>query len=68
MPNTRHIVTTLERTLDTLAHVKSSLLTQERGNKDKSKKTWERLMKSSKKVKWDSVSAAEEIRKQREKS
>jgi hypothetical protein len=67
MVQTAHIIKSIDHITEELADIKKVLLAMEIGSIEKSKKAWERIIQASSKVKWDDVSAVDEIRAQREK-
>lgn len=67
MTQATQILESIDHITEELAGIKKALLVLEIGGMEKSKKAWERIIKSSQGVKWDDVNAVEEIRRQREK-
>jgi len=65
MAETDQILTDIDRMTEELERVKKYVLTQSLGKKKQAKAAWQALVRASKRVKWDEVSAVEEIRQQR---
>lgn len=61
------IIENIDHITEELANIKKSLLTLDTRPERGSSKAWNRIVKASQKVKWDEVTAVEEIRMQREK-
>lgn len=61
------IIEHIDHITEELADIKKSLLISEIGSDERSKRAWDRVIRTSQEVKWDGVDAVEEIRRQREK-
>lgn len=65
MAETDQILQDIDRMTEELERVKKFVLTHAIGKKKRAKAAWQMLVNASKRVKWDDVSAVEEIRQQR---
>ena len=65
MTETDQILQDIDRMTEELERVKKFVFTQAVGKKKQAQAVWRSLLNASKRVKWDGISAVEEIRQQR---
>ena len=65
MAQTDQILGDIDRMTEELERVKKYLITQTIGKKKSARTAWEKLVKVANRVRWDTVSAVEDIRQQR---
>ena len=65
MADTEQVLEQLDHITEELAHVKKFVLTHVLEHKKQAKAAWQKLLKASQRVRWDSIDAIDEIRQQR---
>ena len=65
MADTEQVLEQLEHITEELAHVKKFVLTHVLEHKKQARAAWQKLLKASQRVRWDSIDAIDEIRQQR---
>jgi hypothetical protein len=65
MAETDQILAGIDRITEELERVKTSLMIQAMGKKKQAATAWRKLVKTARHVRWDGLSAVEEIRQQR---
>lgn len=65
MADTEQVLEQLEHITEELAHVKKYVLIHGLEHKKQAKAAWQKLLKASRRVRWDRINAVDEIRQQR---
>ena len=65
MADTEQVLEQLDHITEELAHVKTFVLTHVLEHKKQAKAAWQKLLKASQRMRWDSIDAIDEIRQQR---
>lgn len=65
MADTEQVLEQLDHITEELAHVKKFVLSHVLEHKKQAKAAWQKLLTASRRVRWDSIDAVNEIRQQR---